>query len=140
MDKKFEYERQNWNGGVLRFQADTLDEIKETLKRIDNGTTSHQQQSAGDGEAQGSPILPGGLTCAGAIRTLLADPEWSREARTEGEVTKALSDNAYHYSRGTISGLLIQMLRRNELRRPTKKNGSWAYVLNRSKNPENQDN
>jgi predicted transcriptional regulator len=70
---------------------------------------------------------------------LLGDAIWAKEPRTENEIGAALKANAYHYSRGTVSGLLIQMLHKNELRRPTKKNNSWAYVIDRSKSPEHQE-
>jgi hypothetical protein len=129
LEKKFEYERQ-WRQGTLRFQADTFEEVEQTLKRLDRSVESPEIE-ANSRQTLGYPSLRGGLTCADAIRSLLADPIWSKEPRTETEIGAALKANAYHYSRGTVSGLLIQMLHKNELRRPTKKNNAWAYVIDR---------
>jgi hypothetical protein len=139
LEKKFEYERQ-WRQGKIRFQADTLDEVEQTVKRLDRtGSVDPPTPVENDRQTLGFPSLRGGLTCADAIRSLLADPTWAREPRTETEIGAALKANAYHYSRGTVSGLLIQMLHKNELRRPTKKNNAWAYVIDRVQPQETRE-
>jgi hypothetical protein len=85
------------------------------------------------------PQIGGDAGCADAIRTLLSS-EWGKAPRTEFELTEAMKANAIHYQRGTISGLLTNLTRKGELRRTGKKNGSYAYAINRNRNPENQDN
>jgi hypothetical protein len=138
---KFAYETA-WKHGTIHVEAGSLDELTKIATNIqETGGTVETDPSVQDqnGNSNGYPQIGGNVGCADAIRALLAS-EWGKTPRTEYELTEAMKANAIHYQRGTISGLLTNLTRKGELRRVGKKNGSYAYALNRSRNPENQDN
>ncbi len=120
-----------WNGGTIRAEADTLEELTGLIQQIRKSSlgrrTTRSFSKSLENNDQELPQVLDPLGCADAIRKLLSTP-WGGEPRSEKELTTALRANALHYSHGTISGLLIHMTRRGQLRRIRKANG-YAYVL-----------
>jgi hypothetical protein len=136
---KLEYETA-WNGGRINIQADSLAELTKTIEQLQKGNTPSFSEPAPTQEANEYPTISPTLGCADAIQALLAT-EWGNTPRTESELTSALKFNSLHYSHGTISSILFGLFRKQVLRRPIKKHGSYAFVLaNKEQNPENQDN
>lgn len=141
MPVKFAYETA-WKRGTIHVETGTLDElnrIAEELEESRRAAENEDSRQRDNGITDSYPQIDGNTGCADAIRTLLTS-EWGKTPRTESELTEAMKANTIHYQRGTISGLLINLTRKNELRRVGKKNGSYAYTINRSRNPENQGN
>jgi len=139
MPLKFAYETA-WNGGMIRVEAPSLDELSKIIKNIrETDETPRTQELGSDGGIEPTsdyPNIGGNTGCADALRALLAS-DWGRaEPRTEAELTEAMKANAVHYQRGTISGLLTNLTRRGQLRRVGKKLGSYAYAINRTKETE----
>jgi hypothetical protein len=138
---KFAYETA-WKRGTIHAEAGSLDELSKIAADIQESNGTVETESSVQGEhsiSDNYPQIGGRVGCADALRTLLAS-EWGKTPRTEYELTEAMKANAIHYQRGTISGLLTNLTRKGELRRVGKKNGSYAYAINRNRNPENQDN
>jgi hypothetical protein len=135
------------DGAKLRLEADTVPEMAKLYRDLQNNkelnftlqTTSTDGKSTISDTTEAYPSIPDATGCADAIRKLLATDWGRREPRTESEITAALKTNALHYPHGTISGLLVAMTKKQEIRRPVKKHGSYAYVIN-DKHPEHQDN
>jgi len=141
MPVKFAYETA-WNGGTIRVEAPSLDELSKIVKDIretdETPRTQELRSDSGIEPTSDYPNIGGSTGCADALRTLLAS-DWGRaEPRTEAELTEAMRSNAIHYQRGTISGLLTNLTRKGELRRVGKKLGSYAYAIN-SKTTERKE-
>ena len=134
MGTKLAYDA-SWNGGRIHVEADSLSELNQVIQELreigrlgaDAGVQAENYQVNG---SAGYPPLSGDLGCSGAIRTLLASDWGKTEPRTESELTEAMKASAIHYSHGTISGVLISLTRRGEIRRVGKKNSSYAYTMN----------
>ena len=141
MPVKFAYDAA-WNQGTIHVETGTLDELTRIVEDLkeNNGNAENHLQPNGGTTSDDYPQIGGDNGCASAIRTLLSS-EWGKMPRTEAELTEAMKANAINYQRGTISGLLINLTRKGELRRVGKKNGSYAYAINnKKKNSENQVN
>lgn len=72
-----------------------------------------------------TPMLQPGLGCSDAIKALL-QTEWGKQPRSMAEIKKVLEANALYFSKGTLSGTL-SFLTRRDLRR-FKKAGAWVYT------------
>lgn len=135
---KLEYETA-WNGGRITVQAETLAELTKTIEQLDKNNGHSSSEPERTTEANEYPTISPALGCADAIQALLGT-QWGNTPRTESELTSALKFNSLHYSHGTISSILFGLFRKQVLRRPIKKHGSYAFVLaNKDQNPENQD-
>lgn len=136
MPVKFAYDAA-WNQGTIHVEAGSLDELTKIVKDLKennvNDKTHFQPNDSATATSDDYPQIGGDTGCASAIRTILSS-EWGRMPRTEAELTEAMKANAINYQRGTISGLLINLTRKGELRRVGKKNGSYAYAINIRKN------
>lgn len=121
-----------WNGRTLQIEGATLKEVNQLLQELGVEQISKAEvkpEEASESELDGYPSLPGTLTVRGAVLTLLASEWGEQEARTEAELAAALGANALYPPHGTLSSQLTFMKRRQEIHRPGKKNGSWAYVI-----------
>ncbi len=73
------------------------------------------------------PTIPKPSGPSDAIIKLLST-EWGRKPRTWQEINEALVTNAIYYSKGSITGTLTNLTKKNKLRRIRTEQG-YGYVL-----------
>ena len=77
--------------------------------------------------AEALPTIPRPAGPSDAIINLLST-EWGRAPRTWQEINEALVTNAIYYSKGSITGTLTNLTKKNKLRRIRTEKG-YGYVL-----------
>ena len=126
---KLLFERQ-WNGGVVRIEADSVSELSGLIKDLMNQPDFSDEKARSKTSKLGDyPTVAVAGSCKASITDLLNDQWGKMEPRTEAEITGAMRFNSIHYPRGTISAVLAQMAKRGDIRRVSKKEGAFAYVL-----------
>jgi hypothetical protein len=116
--------RGNWRKGEIVVEAETLEELNNVLDEL---LPLMEVQATSQVSNEEFPLLPSGLGCSDAIKTLLQS-KWGKQPRTMAEVKEVLEANALHFTKGTLSGTLTSMTKRGHLGR-VKKAGKWAYVV-----------
>jgi hypothetical protein len=117
--------RGKWGGGIVEIEVETLEELDGILHKL----FSLRNTKAGINTSDDFPVLPVGLGIADAIRVLL-QTKWGKFApRSMTEIAAALEVNEVHFTKGTLSGTLRSMTKREELER-SKRNGKWIYTIN----------
>jgi len=109
----------SWRNGELLIEAQTLEELNKILDDMFVSSSRDLPQTI-------TPVLPSGLGCSDAIKTLLAS-EWGKQPRGFAEIKNAFEANALYFSKGTLSGTLRFLEKRGDLRR-FKKAGKWVYM------------
>lgn len=112
-----------WRKGEITIEAETFQELDKTLREL--SASGEIQELPGVGK-QGVPQIPSVRGCLDAIRALM-ETDWGKHPRSMNEIKKVLKANALYFSKGTLSGTLTAMTKRNELRR-VKENGRWKYL------------
>jgi hypothetical protein len=116
-----------WREGEITIETENLEELDGTLQKLfllkkDVAVTKED-----------FPIVSGELGIADAIRALL-QTKWGRLAsRSMAEIGGALEFNMFSCTKGTLSGTLRLMNKRQELERDKKK-GKWVYTLKANTN------
>jgi len=110
----------SWRNGEIFIEAQTLEELNKILDELFGSSSRNLPQTI-------TPVLPSGLGCSGAIKTLLAS-EWGKHPRGFAEIKNAFEANALYFSKGTLSGTLRFLEKRGVLRR-FKRAGKWVYII-----------
>lgn len=120
----------NWKKGEISIEVETLDELIGILEKLESEEAVSPvlpQKITVE-----TPQIPGNVGPTEAVRQALGS-SWGRaEPRTMTEIAEVLEANALYFSQSTLSGVLTNMTKKGELRRPRKKAGKWAYVLSSS--------
>lgn len=126
----------SWKGGKLQIHTAKIEELNDLRQQLglsDRVVQRDPQKNEDTSVSTNYPSLQGHLGCADSIRTLLTSDWGKQEPRNESELNAAMKWNGKHYPHGTISGQLSALHRRQEIRRVTKKGGSYAYAINDAK-------
>lgn len=122
----------NWKKGEITLETESPDELIGTIQKLEavEAVTPDSKRinpsQAGPFEV---PKISGNLGPSQAVREALGSAWGRAEPRTMNEIMKVLEASAIYYSKGTLSGVLANMTKKGELRRPSKKEARWAYVL-----------
>jgi hypothetical protein len=68
--------------------------------------------------------------CGEAVTSLLST-DWGKTPRTIGELREAMEANAIFYPKTTLSGVLVWLVKKGQLRRWKDKKRGYLYVLNK---------
>jgi len=117
--------RGKWREGEITVEAETREELERALHEL---LLVKQETREAQTNDEKFPHLPTGLGCSDAIRALF-QTDWGRlSPRSMAEINSALEANTVHLTKGSLSGTLTLMTKREELER-LKKKGKWVYSL-----------
>lgn len=122
-----------WNKGEITIESDKVKELNDILtqlNKISEIKTTTTKLDTVETQSSGPDAMPevnSKLGCAPAIRKILQSTWGKKVPRTMSKITEVLETNGLYFARGSISGTLTFMTKRNEIRR-IKKDGMWAYI------------
>jgi hypothetical protein len=117
----------------------TLDELSRIVETVSKSFKIAEEKPRisslkGDAErsdivepTEVSPTIPRPSGPSDAIMNLLST-EWGRTPRIWQEINEALVTNAIYYSKGSITGTLTNLTKKNKLRRIRTEKG-YSYIL-----------
>lgn len=117
----------SWRNGEILIEAETLEELNSILDKLLASSETKSSQAL----TTMIPALPAELGCSNAIKTLIRS-EWGKQPRAIAEIKNALETNGLYFSKGTISGTLVFLTRRGDIRR-FKSAGNWVYTTAKKK-------
>jgi len=122
----------NWKRGEIVVETESLDELIGTLEKLESAMPILPVSKSPDisqASVIEAPRISGNLGPSQAVREALGS-SWGRaEPRTMKEINAVLEANAIYFSPSSLSGVLTNMTKKGELRRPSKKGDQWSYVL-----------
>ena len=122
----------NWKKGEVVIETEDLDElvrILDKLESIEAPVLASRSIGTSQTDSVEAPKIAGTSGPSQAIREILGS-SWGRATpRTMKEISVVLQANAIYFSLSSLSGVLTNMTKKGELRRPSKKEGQWTYVL-----------
>jgi len=124
--------RGNWKKGEIVIEVENTDELVVALEKLESVETVAPMSLSLDTSrtsATETPQVSGNIGPSEAVREVLSSAWGRAEPRTMNEIIKVLEASALYFSKGTLSGILANMTKKGELRRPSKKEDQWAYVL-----------
>ena len=122
----------NWKNGEVIIETEDLEEMVRILDKLESieapvpvaRAIGFSRTDSGD-----TPKITGASGPSDAIREVLGT-SWGRAtARTMKEISAVLQANAIYFKSSSLSGVLTNMTKNGELKRPSKKEGQWAYAL-----------
>jgi hypothetical protein len=117
--------RGKWREGEITVEAETFEELERVLNEL---LLVKKETWEVNTNGEKFPHLPTGLGCSDAIRAIFRT-DWGRFfPRSMAEINSALEANAVHLTKGSLSGTLTLMTKKEELER-LKKKGKWVYSL-----------
>ena len=113
----------------------TLDDLDQIVLKINsaiNGETKKRKVTS-PAKAEVSPhdfpTITRTSQCGEAVISLLST-EWGETPRTIGEIREAMEANAIFFPKTTISGVLVWLVKKGQLRRWKDKKKGYLYVIN----------
>jgi hypothetical protein len=122
----------SWKEGEIVVETESPDELigaLEKLESIETVVSISKPTDTSETFPSEVPKISGNLGPSQAVREVLGSPWGRAEPRTMKEIMSVLETNAIYFSKSTLSGVLTNMTKKGELRRPLKKEDQWAYVL-----------
>lgn len=122
----------NWKKGEITLEAESVDELIGTLQKLESVeavTAVSKPIETSQTDPTEIPRISGNLGPSQAVREVLGSAWGRAEPRTMKEINAILEANAIYFSSSSLSGVLTNMTKKGELRRPIKKEDQWGYVL-----------
>jgi len=115
----------------------TLDDLEEIVGKVseafNSGADGPRPKPRREAAAQAPdtyPKIPSTNQCGEAVVSLLSS-EWGKTPRTISELREAMEANAVFFPKTTLSGVLVWLVKKGDLRRWKDKKRGYLYVLNR---------
>ncbi len=124
-------------GGEKSEVLSTLDDLGEIVGKINvafnDGTKSKTVQVAQPPEESSPLDFPkiGRTNQCGEAVTSLLSTDWGKTPRAIGELREAMEANAIFFPKTTLSGVLVWLVKKGQLRRWKDKKRGYLYVINR---------
>ncbi len=124
----------SWKKGEITLETESVDELIGTLQKLETVEAvviTPVQKSVEPSYTSPTelPKISGDLGPSRAVREALGSAWGKAEPRTMKEINAVLEANAIYFSASSLSGVLSNMTKKSELRRPAKKGDQWTYVL-----------
>jgi hypothetical protein len=124
-------------GGEKQEVLSTLDDLKEIVDKVtiafDGGsipeTKFMEPVIAEDAESLKYPKIPRTNQCSEAVVSLLST-DWGKTPRPIGQLREAMEANAVFFPKTTLSGVLVWLVKKGQLRRWKDKKRGYLYVVN----------
>jgi len=118
---------------------DTLKNIDKIVTRLNKAFNGEKQKRAGkqvkapvareDVSPHDFPKIVRTTQCGEAVQALLAS-DWGKTPRKIGEIREAMEANAIFFPKTTLSGVLVWLVKKGQLRRWKDKKRGYLYVIN----------
>ena len=118
---------------------DTLNNIDEIVSKINKAFNGEKQKKAvkqaktpvvkEDVSPRDFPKIGRTTQCGEAVIALLSS-DWGKTPRTIGEIREAMEANAIFFPKTTLSGVLVWLVKKGQLRRWKDKKRGYLYVIN----------
>jgi hypothetical protein len=121
-------------GGEKEEVLATLDDIDLIIGKVSkafnaDALRAKPKSRAGASSIEKYPTIPRTNQCSEAVHSLL-ESNWGKSPRTIGELRKAMEANAIFFPKTTLSGVLVWMVKRGNLRRWKDTKRGYLYMLN----------
>ena len=118
---------------------DTLNNIDEIVSKINKAFNGEKQKRTvkqvktsalkEDVSPRDFPKIGRTTQCGEAVQALLSS-DWGKTPRTIGEIREAMEANAIFFPKTTLSGVLVWLVKKGQLRRWKDKKRGYLYVIN----------
>ena len=122
--------------GQKKEVLDTLNEIDEIVTKINtafNGKKTKKHVKTVEAKDLVSPLnfpkIGRTTQCGEAVQALLSS-DWGKTPRALGELREAMEANAIFFPKTTLSGVLVWLVKKGQLRRWKDKKRGYLYVIN----------
>ncbi len=124
-------------GGEKAEVLSTLDDLGEIVGKVnvafDAGVKAEAvifKQPTEEAPPLDYPKISRTNQCGEAVTSLLST-EWGKTPRAIGELREAMEANAIFFPKTTLSGVLVWLVKKGQLRRWKDKKRGYLYVVNR---------
>lgn len=125
--------------GEKKEVLETLNNIEEIVTKLNTAFNGEQKKKpiksikTSENRDAVSPLdfpkIGRTTQCGEAVQTLLSS-EWGKTPRTIGEIREAMEANAIFFPKTTLSGVLVWLVKKGQLRRWKDKKRGYLYVIN----------
>ncbi|MCW3990600.1 MAG: hypothetical protein NWE88_11070 [Candidatus Bathyarchaeota archaeon] len=127
-------------GGKKEEVLSTLDDLKEIVGKVNiafDGSPRPRVRLMEPVKAEEAeyPKIPRTNQCSEAIVSLLST-DWGKIPRAIGELREAMEANAVFFPGTTLSGVLLWLVKKGQLRRWKDKKRGYLYVVNEPETDE----
>ena len=124
-------------GGEKQEVLSTLNDLKEIVDKVtiafDGGPRPEarlvEPATAEAAEFLKYPKIPRTNQCSEAVVSLLST-DWGKTPRPIGQLREAMEANAVFFPKTTLSGVLVWLVKKGQLRRWKDKKRGYLYVVN----------
>jgi hypothetical protein len=119
-------------GGEREEVLETLQELDKIVKLVSeafNIVIEKKTSSKSRPDPTQFPKIPRTNQCSEAVISLL-HTDWGNSPRTIGELRKAMEANAVFFPKTTLSGVLVWLTKKGDLRRWKDPKRGYLYVVN----------
>jgi len=119
-------------GGEKQEVLSTLDDLKEIMDKVTiafNSSPMPETRLVEPATAKEYPKIPRTNQCSEAIVSLLST-DWGKTPRPIGELREAMEANAVFFPNTTLSGVLVWLVKKGQLRRWKDRKRGYLYVFN----------
>jgi hypothetical protein len=120
-------------GGNREEVLETFQELEKIVEIVNNAFNitieERKKKSRSKGDPTQYPKIPRTNQCSEAVISLLST-DWGKNPRTIGELREGMEANAVFFPKTTLSGVLVWLTKRGDLRRWKDPKRGYQYVLN----------
>ena len=120
-------------GGEREEVLETLQELDKIVELVTEAfnivITQKKSRSKGKPDPSQFPKIPRTNQCSEAVISLL-HTDWGKNPRTIGELREAMEANAVFFPKTTLSGVLVWLTKKGDLRRWKDPKRGYLYVVN----------
>lgn len=124
-------------GGEKSEVLSTIDELDEIVGKVsvafneeNRKKTSRARKPKEELTPLDYPKIERTNQCGEAVTSLLST-DWGKTPRTIGELREAMEANAIFFPKTTLSGVLVWLVKKGQLRRWKDKKRGYLYVINK---------
>ena len=123
-------------GGEKSEVLSTLNELRDIIGKVNSAfnnqvetKTLNLERPKEELKVLDYPKITRTNQCGEAVISLLST-DWGKTPRTIGELREAMEANAIFFPKTTLSGVLVWLVKKGELRRWKDKKRGYMYVVN----------
>jgi hypothetical protein len=123
-------------GGEKSEVLSTLNELRDIIGKVNSAfnnqvetKTLNLERPKEEPNVLDYPKITRTNQCGEAVISLLST-DWGKTPRTIGELREAMEANAIFFPKTTLSGVLVWLVKKGELRRWKDKKRGYMYVVN----------
>jgi hypothetical protein len=123
-------------GGEKSEVLSTLNELRDIISKVNSAfnnqvetKTLNFERPKEEPKVLDYPKITRTNQCGEAVISLLST-DWGKTPRTIGELREAMEANAIFFPKTTLSGVLVWLVKKGELRRWKDKKRGYMYVVN----------